>query len=341
VILVTGATGLIGSHLTCKLLLEGRSVSVLRRKESSQRNIIEVAGLYSDQPEILLSKLKWIEGDVTDIFSLIDAMQGIDEVYHCAGFVSFDARDSKKLMSINSEGTANAINAALECGVSKFCHVSSVATLPNHDNKPEINESIYWKSSPLNSLYAISKYGGEREAWRGVEEGLNVVIVNPSVVIGPGCWGQSSSRLIDECHKGISVFTDGTTGYVDVRDVADSMIMLMNKNCFGQRYILSSENMNFRTIFDLFHEQFSRPKAKYNVGKNVLTLGRWFDSLYCRCTKTERRLTKDVVRAALDKNYYSSTKVSGETGIKFIPVKDSIQFTAQAYLRYVNHKAFA
>ena len=286
-VLVTGATGLIGSHLTCKLIEQGKSVIVLKRPNSNLRNLEQVARLYFAGTGGYLEKITWAEGDICDIYSIIDAMKNAGEVYHCAGLVSFDKKEEERLMKVNAEGTANMINAALECGVKKFCHVSSVATLPNHDNKKTIDENIYWKSSPANSGYAISKYGGEREAWCGIEEGLNVVIVNPSVVLGAGCYGQSSGRLVNECYKGIKVYTEGVAGYIDVRDVAACMIALMDKNIFGQRYILSAENHAFVTVFNLFHEAFNRSPARYKVGKTGLKFGR-------RASNRNRRSTRGV-----------------------------------------------
>jgi dihydroflavonol-4-reductase len=334
-ILVTGATGLIGSHLTCSLLQQGKKVIALKRSSGSKKNLEQVAGLYGLDPSVL-ENIQWAEGDITDIFSVLDAMKDAEEVYHCAGLVSFDKKHGAGLMKINSEGTANMINAALESGIRKFCHVSSVATLPNHDNKKIIDENIYWKASPANSLYAISKYGAEREAWRGIEEGLNVVIVNPAVVLGAGCYGQSSSRLINECYKGIKIYTRGVAGYIDVRDVVKTMVTLMEKNAFGKRYILSAENLEFVSVFDLFHSAFGRPNAKFIAGKNLLALGCFFDSVYSAVTAKERRLTPDIARAAMEKSYYSNERVMAETGLRFIPIQETVAYIAADFLARIN-----
>lgn len=337
-VLVTGATGLIGSHLTCRLLQQGKKVVALKRKESSLKHLEQVGKIYGLTSQQLHSEIQWAEGDVNDIYSLIDAMSGVDEVYHCAGMVSFDKKHEKLLLKVNAEGTANMINAALDCGVKKFCHVSSVATLPNHDNKKIIDESVYWKSSPLNSSYAISKYGAEREAWRGVEEGLNVVIVNPAVVLGAGCYGQSSSRLIDECYKGIKVYTEGVAGYIDVRDVVSCMLSLMEKNLFGQRYILSAENLEFVTVFNLFHKAFGRPDAKHKVGKHGLSMGSWLDAVYSSFTGKERRLTPDIAKAALEKSYFNNEKIRNTLHPQFIPIRESVEWIAADYLKNRHEK---
>jgi dihydroflavonol-4-reductase len=331
-ILVTGATGLIGAHLITRLIEQGKEVVALKRPGSNLTNLTNVFKLYFSDPKPQLEKIRWVEGDITDVFSLIDAMHGVKEVYHCAGMVSFDKKNEKRLMKINVEGSANMINAALECGIEKFCHVSSVATLLSHDKKKNINETVPWKASPDNSFYAISKYGAEREAWRGMEEGLNVVIVNPAIVLGAACWGQSSSRLIDECYKGFKIYTEGITGYIDVRDVVKCMRVLMDNNKFGERFLLTSENLSFRNVFDLFHQQFDNPVPTIKAGKVLLEIGRLLDSIHCLLFSNERRLTRDIITAALDKTTLSNDKIKEEIDFEFIPIRDTITYVSLQYL---------
>ncbi len=330
-IFVTGATGLIGSHLAYHLVSQGHPVIALKRTNSNTDSTFEIFKIYSQQPEQDFNKIQWVEGDVTDIFSLMDALQGVDEVYHCAGLVSFNNKDAKKLMQVNAEGTANIINAALECKVKKFCHVSSVATIPNPDKKPVIDESIYWKASPSNSYYAISKYGGEREAWRGAEEGLNVVIVNPTVVLGTGCWGQTSGQMISAAYKGLLFYTEGITGYVDVRDVVKSMVELMNKNCFNKRYILNAENLNYKQVFDLIHRNFNRPLPKIKANRFVLRLAAMADKLSASLSGKPRRITKELIHSALGTSIYSNKKITAQTGIQFIPIAESVKHICAFY----------
>ena len=330
-IFVTGATGLIGSHLTYLLVSQGHDVVALKRKESTTKNTVEIFKIYSKHPDDDFNKIRWVEGDVSDIFSLIEAMQGVDEVYHCAGLVSFNTKDAKRLMQINAEGTANVVNAALECKVKKFCHVSSVATIPNLDKKLFIDESIYWKASPQNSYYAISKYGSEREAWRGAEEGLNVVIVNPSVVLGAGCWGQTSGQIISTSYKGNYFYTEGVTGYVDVRDVVKCMVELMKNNCFNNRYVLNSENLSYKKVFDLIHTQFKKPLPKVKVNRFMLHLASLADRFYASITGKPRRITKELIHSALNESRYSNEKIKKQTGFQFISIEDSVKHICQLY----------
>jgi dihydroflavonol-4-reductase len=190
-ILVTGGTGLVGSHLLYDLVKSGASVRALKRAGSDLKGVLKTFSFYSQVPEELFSRIQWVEGDIEDMASLEDAMEGADKVYHCAAIVSFLPQDRSAMLRVNVEGTANVVNACLQKQVSKLCHVSSIASLGRNSTSDLVNEETHWKTSPQNSWYAISKYGAEREVWRGAEEGLKVVVVNPSVILGPGSWNKS------------------------------------------------------------------------------------------------------------------------------------------------------
>ena len=189
--LITGATGIVGAHVALQLLLQNKPVVAIKREGSDVSKTKKLFSYYTSEADVLFNKIKWINADLNDIYSLLDALDGIETVYHCAGFVSFNSKDNKQMHRVNSDGTANMVNACLEKNIKAFCHVSSIATLQNPDIKKNIDETVYWKSSPYASDYAISKYNGEREVWRGIEEGLNAVIVNPGIILSPGFWSQS------------------------------------------------------------------------------------------------------------------------------------------------------
>ncbi|MDP4292032.1 MAG: NAD-dependent epimerase/dehydratase family protein, partial [Bacteroidota bacterium] len=183
---VTGGTGLLGAYLLLELTRRGDKVRALRREGGSLKTVENIFRANDDRAEELLGQIEWVKGDVCDIFSLEDALDGVEYVYHCAALVSFDPRDREKMMRVNVDGTANVVNASLAKGVKKLCHVSSIAALGRAEPGQAVDEKTAWKSSKQNSNYAISKYAGEREVWRGTEEGLKAVIVNPSIIIGMG-----------------------------------------------------------------------------------------------------------------------------------------------------------
>lgn len=328
--LITGATGLIGSHLAAKLLLKGEVPVVLKRPESNVGVIEEVISFYTPEYKTLFNKLKFAEGDITDIFSVADALEGVDTVYHCAGLVSFEEKKIKDLLRVNAEGTANVVNACLDSNAKNLCHVSSVATMPNFDKRTHIDETVFWKSSPENGAYAISKYNAEREVWRGSEEGLNVVIVNPSVVLGAGSWGKSSGRVVEECYKGTKFYTSGVTGFVDVRDVAACMIGLMEHKTYGKRFIVSGNNVSFHEIFDRFHKAFGNKPPTIEAGKWMLKAGSVIEKLFM----DEPRITKTTIDAGLNKNYFSASKIKKELNYEFIPIKETINYVAEKYMAY-------
>jgi len=331
VILVTGATGLLGSHLITALLLQNKKVRALYRNKSKIESTRQILSYYTNDAEKYFSQIEWYEADITDYFSLQDAFKGITDVYHCAGLVSFDENDSKQLYAINAEGTAHVINTCLDKGIQKYCHVSSVATLQVQTHKKYIDELSVWKTASGNSSYAITKYRGEFEAWRGAAEGLNVLVVNPSVILGTGCWGQSSTQLISRCYKGLPVYTEGITGYVDVRDVVTCMIKLMDENKFGQRYILNSENCSFKEVTHHLQKNFGKPISKIKAGKFLLNAALVGDILRRIITRKKPTITKSMVQSAQSKSYYDNTKVCKELDFQFRSAHESLTYVANLY----------
>jgi len=333
-ILVTGGTGLVGTHLLYELTSKGESVRVLKRAASNTANLKKVFSYYSSSPEKLLSFIEWKDADLLDVYSLMDAMEGVTEVYHCAAMVSFNPKDEEEMMKINVEATANMVNAALEKKVQKFCHVSSIASIGKPENTEMYDETMFWKNAPENSKYSISKYGAEREVWRAAEEGLNVCIVNPSLIIGPGNWTQSSSNMFTKAYKGIKFYTDGVNGFVDVRDVANIMIRLMQNNIFSERFLVTAENSSYKYFFDLIHEQFNKPKPSIKAGKFLSSFAWRMEKLRCWLTGSNPLITKETARSAHKKNKYSNNKILKQfPEYKFISLEQSVKDTCEKFLK--------
>ncbi|MBC7864912.1 MAG: SDR family NAD(P)-dependent oxidoreductase [Bacteroidia bacterium] len=330
-ILVTGASGLLGSHLCYHLLKEGKNVIGLKRKDSRLQNTKEIFSFYNE--EKLFENIVWEEGDILDYFSLQEIMKkhAVTEIYHCAALVSFERKDEHNLFKINIEGTANMVNLAVDFNVGKFCHVSSIAALSQPDKNDVVTEKVVWKSSPMHTNYSISKYGAEREVWRGMEEGLNVVVVNPSLIIGPGCWNQSSGMLISNAKKGIKFYSPGGTGLVDVRDVVKVMISLMEKNIFGERFILNSENLWFKEILTLPQLEFGNKEPGIKISKFIFRLGYRAERIMCIFNGKKPRLAKEFVKSGFEKVDYSSKKIIDKLNFSFISVKQSFQWTCKFF----------
>ena len=330
--LITGATGLVGAHVALQLLRQQKTVVAIKRLSSDTTKTKKLFSYYTSDYESLFQQIKWIDADICDIYSVLDAIEGIDVVYHCAGFVSFNKKDIKQLYKINAEGTANIVNACLEKNIKTLCHVSSIATLQNPDITQNIDESVYWKSSPIASDYAISKYNGEREVWRGIEEGLNAVIVNPSIILGPGFWNQSSGKLIPTCYKGTPFYTNGSSAIVNAIDVANCMIALVAKNLTGKRYILSENNYTFKEIISTIQKQFHKKEPHIHAGKTLLTLAKWADSLSYMFTGKEQTVTANMIHSVLEKNTYSNARITKTLNLSFTPFTETVQFICNAYL---------
>lgn len=336
-VFVTGGTGLIGSHLLFELCRRGEKVKALKRRSSNLNQVLKTFSYYTDAPEKLFSKIEWIEGELLDYYSIENLLKGVDAVYHSAGMVSFRSSERNKMISNNVTGTANLVNAALAARVKRFCHVSSVSALGKVKNGTPVNEETVWVPSKKNSGYSESKFFSELEVWRGIEEGLQAVIVNPSIVIGPGDWQRSSPRLFTTVWKGIRFYTTGTTGFIGVNDVVASILTLMDPQnfarCRNQRFLLSGENIRYRDFFNQVAAEFNKRYPVYFASNFMLEIA-WRGALLASfLTGREPAITKDAVLGANKEYLFDGSKITKETGFRYSSLKDAITQTAQCFLK--------
>jgi dihydroflavonol-4-reductase len=323
-ILVTGGTGLVGSYLLYELTRKGHKVKALLRPGKKPYETRKLFNCFSAGNEHLIDLVEWVEGDVLDPFSLQQALQEVDYVYHCAAMISFNPRELKAMLAVNVEGTANVVNACLENGIKKLCHVSSIASLGQSEKGEIIDENAKWKTSRTNSGYAISKYGGEREVWRGIEEGLNAVIVNPSVIIGAGCHRKATNKLFHNIENFLPYYVSGINGYVDVRDVVNAMILLMESPVIGERFVLNSENLSLKEFFTKVASILGKPHPRIALNGGIMNFVAWIDEMRGRLTKSTPLLTRENVRASMSKSYYSADKFRSAFHYIFIPMNESL-----------------
>ncbi|MEO5570985.1 MAG: NAD-dependent epimerase/dehydratase family protein [Bacteroidia bacterium] len=328
-ILVTGGTGLVGSHLIFDLVLKGEKVRALKRKNS---DISFVKHLFSSHSD-LFNKIEWVDGDLLDTFLLQEAINGISKVYHCAAMVSFVPDEAEEMMKININGTANIVNLCLEHNIAKLCYVSSVAAINRINEDETIDENSQWKISKQNSNYSISKYGAEREVWRAIAEGLNAVIVNPTIIFGAGNWKTGSTALFPQIWKGLKFYTDGTTGFVDVRDVSKAMILLMESEIHSERFIISAENLNYKKIFDWIAEGLGKPKPFIYAYGWMRSVAWRTEALKKFLFKTKPFITKETAFAAHKKVHFSNEKIKKAIGLKFIPIQKSVKDSCEIFLK--------
>jgi len=333
-ILVTGGTGLVGAHLLYELTQQHKRVRATFRRKHTIARAKHVFSYYSDAAEDLFAKIEWIEADITNIPQLDAAFSDVSHVYHCAAFVSFEPDKYKELRKINIEGTANVVNCCIAHKVEKLCYVSSIATLGDNKNKNDfITEEDHWDPNQDHNVYAITKYGAELEVWRGSQEGLNVIIVNPGVVLGPGFWrGGSSGSIIRKVHKGLNYYTKGTTGFVDVWDVTKIMIQLMNARVINERFILVAENLSFKAIILAIANALEIQPPKKEAKPWLLNIAWRLDWLSHIIFRRRRQLSKQSARSLVEFSKYDASKIKTYLGFKFNPVENALSRCCEFYL---------
>lgn len=323
-ILLTGATGLVGSFVAKRLVGDGHPVRVLVRP-NADRSLLRG----------LSAHLHWAEGDILDVLSLDSALQGVTHVVHAAAVVSFVPRDRREMYRVNVEGTANVVNACLRAGVRKLLHVSSVAALgrparPNPTSPTVISENSTWEESPLNSHYAKSKYLAELEVWRGASEGLPVVVVNPSVILGAGDWGRSSTQLFRYAHDEHRFYPEGTLNYVDALDVAEAIVRLLFSDLTEERFVLNAGAVPYREFLEKTARAFGKKPPTVRVPRAATALLWRLEALRSRLTGSAPLLTRETAQSASHSFFFSNQKIRSVLGIEFRSLDETIERVVSA-----------
>lgn len=319
--LVTGASGFLGSYIVRDLLAAGKKVRALKRSSSKTPSLLKNLDI------------DWVDADITDIVGLEDAMQGVTHVFHCAAYVSIASKNRSKMEMINVEGTANVVNLCLHLGLKKLVHVSSVAAVGWNNEGGAIDENCTWEMDSLKSVYSITKYQAEQEVWRGIIEGLDAVIVNPSVIIGAfDDWYRGSGRLFSKTYEGMNFYTSGGTGFVDVQDVSKVMIGLMDSNISGERFVLNGANLTFKEVFTKIALQFGKNAPQKEVKPWMLEMAWRISGFWSMISGKKPFLTKSTARSASTIDFYSTKKIEAKIGFNFTPIDESIGRICGEYL---------
>ena len=328
-ILVTGGTGLVGSHLIYQLTLENNVIRATHRADSDIERVKLLFKFYSKDFNQLFKKIEWIEADLNNLSQLQDAFKDISFVYHCAAYISFDPSRYETLRRVNIRGTANIVNLCINNKIKKLCHVSSVATLGY--NIKEIDENNYWDGNKHKSAYAISKYGAEMEVWRGVQEGVKSVIINPGVIIGPGFSKSAFGTIIKMVTNKKRFHTCGKTGYVDVRDIANIMIRLMNSKIENERYILVNKNLSYKKVIDMVSSNLGMKNKSTFISKSKLKIALVFDLVSSKFFNKERKLSKALCKTLTRNFNYSSKKIKKDLNFEFTSILETFEKSCQFY----------
>lgn len=332
-ILITGGTGLVGAHLLYHLSKKHEKIRAIKRPSSDIEAVKNVFRYYSssEESEKLFQKIEWLNADINDIPALKKAFQGIEFVYHCAALISFDPADEKKLRKINIEGTANVVNLCISNEVKKLCYVSSVAALGQPVNNKPIDENAKWNPEMDHNDYAISKYGAEIEVWRGTQEGVDTVIVNPGVIIGPGFWNSGSGKIFSRIDKGLRFHFPKVSGFVGVEDTVEAMISLMNSEIKNEKFILVSENLSFKEVFYRTAQELDKPRPDTRLKKWMVFMG-WVFQKAGSWFGMKREITRDSIKGLFSETYHNNQKIKQRLDFKFTPIENVIEKTARYYL---------
>ncbi|APQ17007.1 NAD-dependent epimerase/dehydratase family protein [Maribacter hydrothermalis] len=330
-VLVTGGTGLVGSHLLLQLTQNNISVRALYRSAEKLEIVKKIFGYYTNDVTSLFNKIDWILGDILDIPSLETAFENISQVYHCAAFISFDPSDFKTLERINREGTANIVNLCIATAVKKLCHVSTIGTIGRTTTSEVSTEETEWSRQHTNP-YAITKYLAEMEVWRGAQEQLQIVIVNPGVILGPGFWESGSGTFFKTASKGYSYYPPGGSGFIAVGDVIKIMIELMNTDIKSERFILVADNLTYKEILSEISIALGKKSPYLPLKIWQLHIGKLADHIRKMITGKTRTITNSTIHGLKHPTTFDNAKVKNALKFKFKSIEDEVNFSAKIFI---------
>ena len=329
-ILVTGATGFVGAHLLYQLAETNEHVRAIYRSEKTIEKVTEVFSLYGANAS-LISKIEWFKADITDVPSMIPAFYGVKKVYHCAAFISFNPKDYREMRKVNIHGTAIIVNLSIDAKVDKICFVSSIASIGNSIYGEPSTEENEWNSQDDNSGYSITKFGAEMEVWRASQEGVDVVIVNPGIILGGGFWNAGSGKIFTKIFHGLKFYTEGKTGFVGVKDVVKTMVFLTNSTIKNERFILVSENKSYKEVFFLIADALKKKRPYKRIHRWKMELLWRVSSFLSIITGKEPLLSKYAAKSANSTSLYTSKKVQEILPFKFQTIEAVVKEVSENY----------
>ena len=317
-----------GSHILFQLVRNGELVKAIYRDSNSIQKVEKLFSYYTKDYQKLFQEITWVEADILDIPSLEEAFDTVTKVYHAAALISFNPKDWLTLRKNNVEGTKNIVNLCLDMNITKLCYASSTAAIGKSANNEEVTEDNEWVDSDLN-VYAISKHLAEMEVWRGSQEGLDVVIVNPGIILGPGNWNKGSSRLFKNAAKGMRSYFPGGTGFISANDVATIMIKLMDSTIKNERYITIAKNLSYKEVFSMISTSFGMPVPQKRIPFWLLECLWRIDWFLSNLLGKKRKLTKSTVKSLQNTQEYSHKKIKEALQYQFEDLKPGIDVTCK------------
>lgn len=330
-ILVTGGTGLVGSHLLYFLLKENETVRAIKRTSSDLNPVKSVFKSYNAQS--LFKNIEWVTADILDVPSLEDAFTAVTQVYHCAAMIRFSVSDYRALKKVNIEGTANVVNLCISHAIKKLCHVSSVGALGKSINGSPISEETQWNPEADNNVYAISKFGAEMEVWRGSQEGLDVIIIQPSLILGEGHWNSASGSFFTKVKKGIPKYPKGGTGFVDVQDVVKAMVLLMQSEVKNKSFLVSGTNLSYQEAITQIANNIGAKAPKTSAKNWHLSLLAFFQKFASVFTGKKSSLNKDSIRSIQHISEYDGSKITTVIPFEYSVIRNTLKRICAAFVK--------
>lgn len=327
---------MLGSHVLAELVQQDVQITAIYRNKAKIDTVSKCFAFYfKESAESYFNKISWKECDILDAPRLEELMEGHTVVYHCAGFVSFARQDFSKLIEINRYGTANMVNVAMAVGVEKFCFVSSTSAVGNKDipANQDINEKGKWVKSEETSGYSIAKYSAENEVWRGINEGLNAVIVNPSVIFGAGDWNESSMVVFKTIDKGFRFYPPGINSFVDARDVAEIMTELMKRNIFNERFLCIGGNYTFKEVFDLIAKTLGKKPPSIRLSKVLMGIVWRVSSFFAAITFSKPSITRATAKSAFNVSKFSNQKIKKAIEHEFYTLEETVKYAVAGRIK--------
>tara|TARA_B100000427_G_scaffold275991_1_gene244716 strand:+ start:360 stop:1373 length:1014 start_codon:yes stop_codon:yes gene_type:complete len=307
-ILVTGGTGLVGAHLLYYLTKDGYHPIAIKRTNSNILNVKKIFSYYSNDYNTLFEQITWEECDILDIVTLEDIIKDSVEIYHCAALISFNNNDKNEMINVNTTGTANVIDLALKHNIKRLCYVSSIATLGSNNNLP-LDENCIWDWTN-KSGYAISKHLAEMEVWRGFAEGLSGVIVNPSLIIGPGSWESGIGTIINRSQAGLPFYPPGSCGVIDVKDLTEIMIKLMKTNISNERFIINSDHITYKDLMSIVATSLNKKPPYIRLRPFIMKFFIALDIIWNKFRGKRIELSTDAVKYTTQEIRLNSKKIN-------------------------------
>lgn len=329
-VLVTGGTGLVGAHLLLNLVQNETPVKAIYRQGSNLKRVEKVFSYYTQNASDLFNKIEWLLADINDIPALEIAFKNVEYVYHAAALISFDPNNYRKLKKINALGTANIVNLCLAHSIKKLCYVSTIGAIGKSVQGIKATEENDWSGQEAN-VYGLTKHRAEMEVWRGSQEGLPVVIVNPGIIIGPGFWDSGSGRLFTTANKEYSFYPPGGTGFITVSDVIKMMTTLMNSEVTNKRFIAVAENFTYKYILTRLSTELGKKAPAKELKVWQLELGRVFDYFKNLFTRSGRKITKKTICSLMFPEIYDNQSIISTLGFDFEDINEVIAYSCSKF----------